>query len=121
MAKLLLNLRDVPDDERDDVRDLLKSNDIRFHETPPSRWGFSAGGIWVSEDAQFPQARRLMDDYQQARARRAREAWQEARHEGRAPTFMHLLREDPLRVLMVLLGIAFLLGLTALPFLLLRA
>jgi hypothetical protein len=33
MAKLLLNLRNVPDDEADDVRALLDEHDIAYYET----------------------------------------------------------------------------------------
>ncbi|MFO7288296.1 MAG: DUF6164 family protein, partial [Gammaproteobacteria bacterium] len=47
MAKLLLNLRGVPDDEADEIRALLEEHGIAFYETPPSRWGVSAGGIWL--------------------------------------------------------------------------
>ena len=41
MSKLLLNLRDVPDDEADDVRRFLDSGGIRYYETRPNRWGIS--------------------------------------------------------------------------------
>ena len=49
MSRLLLNLRNVPDDEADDVRALLDSNRIAFHETRPSMWGISAGAIFVTD------------------------------------------------------------------------
>ena len=39
MAKLFLNLRNVPGDEAHEVRELLRTNAIDFYETPPSPWG----------------------------------------------------------------------------------
>ncbi len=43
MARLLFNLRNVPADEADEVRALLRAHGFAFHETPPSPWGISAG------------------------------------------------------------------------------
>ena len=41
MSKLLLNLRDVPDDEADDVRRFLDSGGIGYYETRPNMWGIA--------------------------------------------------------------------------------
>ena len=119
MPKLLLNLRNVPDDEADDVRALLDAKGIAFHETTPSMWGISAGGIWVTNDADFAAARQAFDDYEQQRSVRVRAEYAAAKRDGTAETFVSMLRDDPLRVVMVLLGILIVLGLTTLPFVLL--
>ena len=120
MSKLLLNLRNVPDDEADDVRALLDAKRIAFYETEPNSWGISAGGIWVTEDADFADAKRAFDDYEQQRSVRVRAEYAAAKRAGTAETFFTVLREDPLRVVMTLLGILLALGLVALPVLLLR-
>ena len=120
MSKLLMNLRNVPDDEADDVRAMLDAQKIAFYETRPSIWGVSAGGIWVTDDAAFADARRAMDEYQQRRATRARAEYAAARQAGTAETFMTMLRAEPVRVVMSVLGILFALGLVVIPFLLLR-
>ncbi|MGV8932232.1 MAG: DUF6164 family protein, partial [Luteimonas sp.] len=44
MSKLLLNLRQVLDDEADDVRAFLDAHQLEYYETTPSRWGISYGG-----------------------------------------------------------------------------
>lgn len=119
MAKLLLNLRMVPDDEAGDVRAFLDANGIAFHETRPSRWGISHGGIWVSDDADWPRARALMDDYQAGRQARARGEREAALRDGTAETFADVLRREPARVAAIALGIVVLLALVALPVLLL--
>ena len=119
MSKLLMNLRNVPDDEADDVRAMLDAQRIAFYETRPSIWGVSAGGIWVTEDAAFADARRAMDDYQQQRSVSARAEYAAAKRAGTAETFMTMLRADPARVVMSALGILFALALVTLPFILL--
>lgn len=120
MPKLLLNLRNVPDDEADDVRAMLDAHRIAFYETRPSTWGVSAGGIWVTEDEDFASAKRAMADYQQQRGARVRAEHAAAKLAGTTETFWMVLRAEPGRVLLTLLAIAFLLGLVALPVILLR-
>ena len=120
MSKLLLNLRNVPDDEADDVRAMLDAKRIAYYETPPSFWGVSSGGIWVTEDADFADAKRAFDDYEQQRSARVRAEYAAAKRAGTAETFFTVLRADPVRVVMTLLGILLALGLVALPVILLR-
>jgi hypothetical protein len=119
MARLLLNLRQVPEDEADDVRALLREHSIEFYESRPSVFGISAGGIWLRHDGDYGRARAELDRYQVARRERAREAHARDLAEGRAPGVAEQLRTDPLRVLLVLAGILLMLGLTALPVVLL--
>lgn len=115
MSKMLLNLRHVPDDEADEVRALLDQHAIDFYETVPSLWGLSAGAIWVREEARFADAKRELDAYQRQRRDRARAEHAAAKRDGSAETLGMVLRREPGKVLAVLLAIAFLLMLTALP------
>ena len=119
MSKLLLNLRDVPDDEADDVCRLLDSHGIRHYETQPSLWGISGGGIWIRDDGDAAEAKRLMAEYQRERQARARAERAAAERSGTAVTFVDVVRTQPLRVALTLIGIALLLALTAAPVLLL--
>lgn len=120
MSKLLLNLRHVLDDEADDVRGFLADNGIDYYETRPSLWGISAGGIWVRDDGAIADAKRLMADYQRERQQRVRAERAEAERDGTAETFTDVARAQPLRVALTAVAIALLLGLLALPALLLR-
>lgn len=115
MAKLLLNLRHVSDDEADDVRAFLDTAGISFYETRPSRWGISHGGIWVEDNAEVAEAKRLMADYQKQRQVRVRAEREQALRDGTAETFADVARREPLRVLLTLVAIVFLLGLVVLP------
>lgn len=120
MSKLLLNLRDVPDDEADDVRRFLDSGGIAYYETPPSWWGISAGGIWIRDERDVAQAKRLMAEYQRERQVRARAERAEALRNGTAETFVDVLRTQPLRVAFALITIALLLAVMAASVLMLR-
>jgi hypothetical protein len=120
MAKLLLNLRHVLEDEADDVRAMLDAARIAYYETPPSIWGISAGGIYVKDNDDVPEAKRLMAEYQAKRRKRVRAEHEAAVRAGTAETFWTVLRNEPLRVVLTVLGIAFLVALMALPAILLR-
>ena len=119
MAILLLNLRHVPDDEADEVRDLLEAQGIEYYETRPGPFGISAGGIWLARPEQEERARERLRDYQQARAARAFEEREVARREGRLRGTWGQWRDHPLQVLAAVLGIVFVLAVTLLPFLML--
>ncbi|MEO8670833.1 MAG: DUF6164 family protein [Tahibacter sp.] len=111
MARLLLNLRDVPEDEADEIRALLDAQGIACYETEPNRWGFSAGGIWLSDEADAERAGPLLAAYQQQR----REQGQVER--GSLPSFWDQVRDRPLRIAGALIAAVALIALITLPFL----
>src|SRR5690606_7244291 len=115
MAKMLLNLRHVPEDEADDVRAFLDANRIAWYETTPGLFGISLGAIWVKHDSDIAAAKRLMADYQARRQARVRAEHEAARRDGTAEPLASLLRERPGWVLVRVLGILLLLALMALP------
>ncbi|AKC88460.1 DUF6164 family protein [Pseudoxanthomonas suwonensis] len=117
MAKLIFPLRNVPEDEADEVRQLLAAHGLDWYETRPGPWGISAGALWLKEESAYPEARRLLDDYQRQRREQVHE---EEREHGRE-TFLDLLRRRPGYVLPRLLAILAVIALVlALPWLLLR-
>ena len=120
MAKLLMNLRNVPDDEADEVRALLDQHGVRYYETRPSRWGISFGGIWLRDEAGFAAAQQLLATYQQERQQRACAEREADEREGTVETFWSVVRAEPGRVALVVIGILFTLALFALPMILLR-
>lgn len=116
MPTLLFRLNDVPEDEADDVRRLLREHHIEFYETEAGRWGFSVAGIWLREGADVEAARRLVTDYQQRRCTRVRAEYAALQAEGRAETQFRRLAEQPLRVVVYLALVALVLYLTVVPF-----
>ncbi|MDN5848716.1 MAG: DUF6164 family protein, partial [Nitrococcus sp.] len=60
MSIILLNLRGVPEDEAEEIRDLLTEHGVAFYETLPSRWGISMGAIWLRDEHQREEAKQLI-------------------------------------------------------------
>ena len=118
MSYMLLNLRNVPDDEVAEVRELLEQHKIAFYETEPNRWGISAGAIWIKEDADASHAKDLMQIYQAERASHARAEYESASRDGTAETFWSQMRRQPRRLVMILFGVAIFVALSLWPFLL---
>ena len=110
-------LRDVPDDEADDVRELLTSNGLEFFETPAGNWGISPAAIWLNDESQLIRARSLIDQYQHDRAIRIREEYSKLRREGKHRTLLHVIQENPVRFLLYGLAIAAILYFSTKPFL----
>lgn len=117
MPTLLMNLRGVPDDEADEVRDLLRSHHIEFYETPPSRWFISMGGIWLYDGGPVDTARAVLADYQVARRERVRAEYDRRRQAGEVDSFVRLCRREPLRCLGYLAVCGGLIWLMTVPFL----
>ena len=120
MSKLLLNLRHVPDDEADEMRAMLEEHHIPHYQTPPSFWGVFAGAVYVKRDADIDRAKRLMAEYQAQRQTKARAERSASLADGTAETFQTVWRAEPARVVLTLLAIILLIGLMAVPALLLR-
>jgi hypothetical protein len=71
------------------------------------------------ERGDLAEARRLMAEYQRERQARVRAERDEAKRNGTAERFIDVLRTQPLRVALSVIGIALLLALMAVPMLLL--
>ncbi|WP_432210437.1 DUF6164 family protein [Marinobacter alkaliphilus] len=115
MPHHLMNLRNVPDDEADDIRALFEEHEVSYYETPPSRWGISMGGFWVHDEAEAERARALLDDYQARRLQAQREDYL-ARCQRGETGLWYQFRRRPVTFLAALIAIAVILGLSLLPF-----
>ncbi len=109
MPKLLLNLRNVTEEEAHEVAELMEQHGIEHYRTPVGPFGITAGGIWLRQVEDFPRARALMDDYQAERSRRVRAELEQARREGRAETFWTHLQRRPITTVVYLLVAIFIL------------
>ncbi|MDR2877481.1 MAG: DUF6164 family protein [Chromatiales bacterium] len=120
MAKLLMNLRSVPEDEIAEVRALLHEHNIDFYETHPGRWRLSAGGFWIRETTQFARARALLDDYQKQRLMKARADYEARCARGEVETLSQRIARQPVQMLIyaIAIGLVLYLGMTPLLMLL---
>lgn len=121
MSALLFKLRNVPDDEADDIRSLMHEHAIEIYETSAGNWGISMPAIWVQHNDDLPKAKELVKTYQQERARTAREAYNEDRRSGRAPSLWQSVSKRPLASLAIVLFCLFVLYVMISPFIRLAA
>lgn len=117
MPVKLFSLGNVPDDEAEDVRALLRAEEIDFYETAPGNWGVSAPAIWLNDESQFARARALIDEYQHERTLRVREEYAQQQREGRNRTLIDVIRENPLRFFAYVAVIAAIVYFSTQPFL----
>lgn len=93
--RLLLNLRYVPDDEREEVLALLEQHHIEHYVTPAGPFGISAGAIWIRHEQDTDRAWALFDGYQVSRARRASAERAEQQARGERERFWTMWRARP--------------------------
>ncbi len=100
MPALVFKLNQVPQDEADDVRQLLADNQIVYYETSQGNWGFSLGGLWLADDQldQLPRAEQLIGEYQAQRQAQAREGYQPR-------SIFAAILEKPLRLLFIVVAL----------------
>lgn len=116
MSALLFKLRNVPEDEADDIRQLMDDNNIEYYETTAGNWGISMPAIWVQHDADLTKAKSLVSDYQQKRAAQARQAYNDMRASGTAPSWFSRFQAKPLATAGIILFCLFVLYVMISPF-----
>lgn len=117
MAVLLFNLKNVPDDEATEVRDVLSQHHIDYYETPPGKWGISVGAIWLNDKSQLDYAKQLIDTYQQERRHRVKQAFEKLQQAGEVESMLDRLKQRPLQFIAYLMIISLVIYLSLTPFL----
>jgi len=115
MPLQLFNLRGVPEDEAEEIRQLLNEKGIEFYETSAGNWGVSLPAIWLKDgSSRFDEARALIGAYQRDRAERARGVYQQLKAEGRQRSIFTVIKERPLQfvVYLILIGLIIFISLT---------
>ncbi|MEL0637406.1 MULTISPECIES: DUF6164 family protein [Marinomonas] len=112
MATLVFRLKYVPDDEADDIRQLLFDNDIPFYETSAGRWQISLAGIWVKDKEHATAARALIREDQLKRMtdRKPPTLWEWL------VGYVQYARQNPAESVFTLFAILIVLSLSLLPF-----
>ncbi|MGM0693804.1 MAG: DUF6164 family protein [Pseudomonadota bacterium] len=117
MAVLLFHLRNVPEEEAEEVRRLLDEHGIDTFETRAGFWGLGVAAIWLRDRRELTRARELIDAYQQALGERVRREHDALAERGDAPTLWRRLGRQPTRTLLLGLLVVAVLALSLLPFL----
>ncbi|HKI62424.1 MAG TPA: DUF6164 family protein [Mariprofundaceae bacterium] len=113
----LFSLSHVPEDEAEDIRQLLNEHEIDFYETQASGWGISTPAIWLHDEVRQEQARALIDAYQEQRFKQARAEHEALYAAGQHKTLSDRIRENPVQVAVFVLFILFILYVSLSPFL----
>ena len=116
MPTLVFRLRNVPEDEADDVRALMDENECDWYETSAGNWGIAMPGIWLNNDEDLQRARQLINAYQQERQSTMRDDYQRTVEEGSVVTFSQRIKQHPLRVVGLVLFCLFILFVSINPF-----
>ena len=97
MPVKIFSLKNVPDDELDEIRNLLVENKVDYYEYPGGKWGLSMPAFWLNDDSQSEQAKLLIDQYEQKRSLRIREEYDKLKMEGKHQTLIEKVISDPIR------------------------
>lgn len=116
MAHLIFRLRQVPDDEAEDIRQILSDARLDYYETDAGNWGISMPGLWLTDPDDIPRAEKLINEYQTARAIRVRLDAETESASGQNRTFLNSLMERPLYTAGLLLFCAALVYFMTKPF-----
>ncbi|MGO2354925.1 MAG: DUF6164 family protein [Marinomonas foliarum] len=112
MSTLVFRLKYVPDEEADEIRQLLAENDIAFYETSAGRWQISMAGLWVKDKEQAIKARELIREDQIARAQTMRSIsfgqW--------ILGYLQHARQNPAEAFFTLIAVLLILSVSILPF-----
>jgi len=95
MTILLFSLRGVPEDEADEVRELLTDQNIDFYETSAGNWGMSMPALWLRDEAELEKARYVLNTYQQQRFLTSRENYLQRKKTGQQKTLLKAFIEKP--------------------------
>lgn len=97
MAIQLVRLRGVPEDEAEEIRELLTEKAIDYYETPAGNWGISMPALWLNDESQLDCANALLQDYQQQRLLNARKNYEQQKQTGHHKTLLDAYKENPIR------------------------
>jgi len=117
MAVQLVKLRNVPEDELEEIHALMAAHDIDVYETSAGNWGISMPALWLRNDEQLDQARALLDEYAEERFQKARSEYNALKEAGKPRTFLDIAKENPVRYIAYLLMIGALMYISLMPFL----
>ncbi len=115
MSVLLFQLRNVPDDEANEIRELLKQHAVEFYETGAGNWGISMPGLWVSDDESLDRGRALIGEYQRNRQQSVRAQYQQRQASGQEPGLMDKIRGQPVFAILILAFCLFILYVSIKP------
>lgn len=102
MSVIIFKLKGVPDDEAEEVRDLLGKNNLDYYETSAGRWRLGMAAIWLEDEAQLERAKKLIQEYQIERSLRIRAEYEKLKREGKLETIIDRMKREPIQFIFYL-------------------
>lgn len=109
MSKLLFSLRGVPEDEAEEIKNLLTDNSINYYETSAGNWGISMPALWIKNEEQLAEAGKLLTDYHLQRAITQRSLYEQLKKEGKHKSFWDIFIANPMQFFIYIIAIFFVL------------
>lgn len=116
MSHLVFKLNGVPDDEANDVRQLLDDAEIQFYETDSGRWGLGYAAIWMKDKEQLDSAKSLIENYQTERYLRVKSEHDALEKSGERISRLEFFLNSPIRFSILLIFAGLLAYFTVIPF-----
>jgi len=116
MPVKLFSLKNVLDEEANEIRELLAQNSIDFYETPAGNWGVSLPAIWLKDEELLETAKYLIEKYQQERLIKVKVEFENQKREGKSRTIIDSFKDNPQRMIVYLLIVLGLIYISTKPF-----
>lgn len=97
MARIIFILRGVPEEEAEEIRSLLLDNHLDYYETSSGNWGISMPALWIKNEADFPRAEALLNQFHQERERQQKEKYIALKKAGQNKTIVDEFVQRPIR------------------------
>lgn len=116
MSHLVFKLNGVPDDEANEVRQLLVDAEINFYETDSGRWGLGYAAIWTKDKDSLNKAKELIQVYQLNRYNRVTEEHRTIEESGEKISRLTFFLTSPIRFSILIIFAGLLAYFTVMPF-----
>ncbi len=116
MSHLLFKLSGVPEDEAEDIRDLLESAEIEWYETDSGRWGLGYAAMWTREESKVERAKELIKAYQIERYQKAQSELEQLEQSGQKISRLEFFMQSPIKFTLLVIFAGLLGYFTVVPF-----
>ena len=116
MSNLIFKLNSVPEDEAEDIRQLLHQAEIQFYETDSGRWGLGYAAIWCQDKDHLIRSQEIIENYQNERYQRVRSEHQAIEESGNQLSRLEFFLASPVKYSLLLIFSGLLAYFTVAPF-----
>ena len=116
MSRLIFKLNSVPEDEADEIRQLLENAEIPFYETDSGRWGLGFAAIWLKDKDLFESSKQIINDYQKERYQRVNDEHRAQEEAGEKISRIEFFKNAPIKFSLLIVFAVLLAYFTVAPF-----